>query len=234
VLLWDAATDSFQFQGIDRLLLDGTLAGDGNVSAVAIRTNPPETRLLDENLLQVRKPIALPDLSAFNIAVFLGQRLHASGSLLYVPTNVFRLRPERSAVDIYDAHHGGLRGRVFLPETYRFGGVDSLALDEAGKKIFANTESGITMVELASVPLSIGSVRPEMGPSAGGTRVTIRGSGFQSGAVVKFGSTALATTFVDENTLSVTTPSMPAGAVHVTIANPDGEEYSLDAGFHFN
>ena len=108
-----------------------------------------------------------------------------------------------------------------------------MAIDETGRRIFVLSESGLTILELDSVPLSIASVAPSDGSSSGGTTLTIRGSGFQIGAVVRFANVEVAASFLDENTLQVTTPSLPAGPVRVTVINPDGEEYYLDAAFRF-
>jgi hypothetical protein len=36
------------------------------------------------------------------------------------------------------------------------------------------------------------------------------------------------------NTLTVVTPTVTAGALHVTITNPDGETVSLDAAYTAN
>jgi IPT/TIG domain-containing protein len=63
------------------------------------------------------------------------------------------------------------------------------------------------------------------GAVAGGTTLTIRGSGFQRH---HRGKTATVT-FKDINTLTVTTPALPAGTQRLTITNPDGETISGDA-----
>ena len=62
--------------------------------------------------------------------------------------------------------------------------------------------------------LRIDSLSPATGPTAGGTTVTLRGAGFDSGAVVLFGGSSVTATFVDEGTLTVTTP---ASAVETTV-----------------
>jgi hypothetical protein len=40
--------------------------------------------------------------------------------------------------------------------------------------------------------------------------------------------------FVDSNSLQVTTPALPVGAARITVANPDGTEYMLDDAFTAN
>jgi|GEM_PF-3694590 len=71
-------------------------------------------------------------------------------------------------------------------------------------------------------------VAPSSGPTGGGTAVTVQGSGFSTGApTVTFGSAAAASVVaVDDETLTVTTPPGPAGAVDVVVANGTEAEAS--------
>jgi hypothetical protein len=144
-------------------------------------------------------------------------------------------------VDIVDAHRGQLRLRIFLPEPLAMLSSDIdglhggfLAVDENGQRIFALTTSGLTIVQLADVPLGIGSLTPGSGPAAGGTTITIRGSGFQSGIKATIGEKAAAVTVKDMNTLTFVTPPVSAGVQQMVLTNPDGEKVSLDAAFLAN
>jgi hypothetical protein len=83
------------------------------------------------------------------------------------------------------------------------------------------------------VPLSMGSVSPSSGPTAGGTPVTIRGSGFVQGAVVSVDGSNVPTTFTDQDTLQIATPAGSAGGKQITITDPDGRKYSLDDAFTY-
>ena len=67
-----------------------------------------------------------------------------------------------------------------------------------------------------------------------GATVTIRGSGFESGTTVSFGTTATSATFVDSMTLQAVVPALPSGPVQITVTNPDGSRYALDAAFTVN
>lgn len=160
-----------------------------------------------------------------DLNLLFGQKLHPSGSLLYFPY--------RDGVGIFDVGSRRLAMRIGAPETLP-ATIDSMAIDEHGKRIFLVSQNGITILELNQVPLSIGYASPAQGPSAGGSTVTIRGSGFQQGATVKFGSVTVTATFLDESTLSVTAPSLPPGPVTLTVTNPDGRNYRLDNMFRFN
>jgi IPT/TIG domain len=173
-----------------------------------------------------------------------GIALHPSGALLYVP---FLTGPAPAAlpitgvqggVDIVDTHTGRLRMRIILPEPLAMLAADSdglhadfLTVDENGQRIFALTATGLTVIQLASVPLSIGSVSPSSGPASGGTALTIRGSGFQSGITLTIGGKSASVTVKDMNTLTFTTPALSSGSHQITLTNPSGETYSLPSAF---
>jgi hypothetical protein len=176
-----------------------------------------------------------------------GLTMHPTGALLYEP---FLTGPAPAAlpatgiqggVDILDAHSGRLRLRIPLPEPLAMLSTDLdalhgsfLAVDENGQRIFALTTSGLTLVQLANVPLAIGTISPASVSASGGATLTIRGSGFQSGATVSIGGKSAAATFVDIDTLTVTTPALSAGPQQVLITNPDGETAILDAAMIAN
>jgi IPT/TIG domain-containing protein len=176
-----------------------------------------------------------------------GVTLHPSGALIYQPflTGPAASVGVRGGIDILDAHSGVLRLRIFLPQQLMTD-VDGLhggflTTDENGQRLFAITSTdgtaqnaGITIIELANVPLGIGTLTPASGSSAGGGAVTIRGSGFVSGATVTIGGQSASVTFKDMNTLNVVTPAVTTGARRVTITNPDGETVSWDAAYTAN
>lgn len=64
--------------------------------------------------------------------------------------------------------------------------------------------------------------------------LTIRGSGFQSGAIAAIGGKNAAVTFVDMNTLTLTTPMLAPGPQPIIITNPNGDSYARDAAFTAN
>jgi len=85
-----------------------------------------------------------------------------------------------------------------------------------------------TILSTATVTLryrapAISSVTPASVP-VGSFTLTVNGSGFQSGAVVKLNGTSLSTTFGSSATLTATGSTSTAGsAVPVTVTNPDGQ-----------
>jgi hypothetical protein len=92
----------------------------------------------------------------------------------------------------------------------------------------------VTVSQPGSTVPTITSISPTSGPIAGGTSVTINGSNFVSGATVSFGGTASANvTFVSASQLRANTPPHGAGAVSVTVTNPDGQNASLPSAFTY-
>jgi hypothetical protein len=176
-----------------------------------------------------------------------GVTFHPSGALVYVPflTGLAGSAGVKGGVDILDAHSGVLRLRILLPQQLMTD-VDGfhgsfLSTDENGQRLFAITSTdgtaqnaGVTIVTLTNVPLGIGTLTPANGPAAGGTTLTLRGSGFQTGTTVTVGGKTAAVTFTDMNTLTVVTPALTTGAQRLTITNPDGETVSLDAAYTAN
>jgi hypothetical protein len=70
--------------------------------------------------------------------------------------------------------------------------------------------------------LSVTGVTPTSGPIGGGTAVTITGTGFAGAANVSLaGVAATGVSVVSPTSITATSPAHPAGAVDVTVTNPD-------------
>ena len=81
---------------------------------------------------------------------------------------------------------------------------------------------------------SITSINPTSGTTAGGTSVTITGSGFQSGATISFGGSAgTSVVLVSSTSLTAVTPAHSSGTVSVTVTNPDNQADTLLGAFTF-
>jgi IPT/TIG domain len=240
---WSAATpNQFTVSVAKESAIDLGVASDGAVfgsrASAGTEIRGPDLALTatpaSHELEQIPARVLVPGLA-----------LHPTGALLYQPFLTGPAAPPATGIeggiDILDAHTGRLRLRIFLPEPLATLSTDIdalhgsfLTVDETGQRIFALTTSGLTVVQLATVPLSIGTLSPASAPSAGGTTLTLRGSGFQSGATATIGGKSAATTFVDMNTLTVTTPPLTAGPQQILITNRSGDSYSLDAAFTAN
>ncbi len=200
-----------------------TINDDSNV--VGLNAGVHDTRFYLKAALQDLDFLDAGFLSPNNLA---GAKFSPSGSLFFLPqTPVGGVAISRS-VDVFDVHRQRLVLQIALPEPL-VAGLNAMCLDETGSKLFALSQSGITVAQLASVPLSIASVQPSA--ASAGSTVTIRGSGFQAGAKVNFGPIEGQVTFVDMNTLKATVPIGLSGPIQISIVNLDGGQYSYDAAF---
>ena len=95
--------------------------------------------------------------------------------------------------------------------------------------------AGTTVVTVNPYPAPTAySVNPNAGALAGGTAVTISGTGFRMGVLVKFGANAGTLTSLSPTSVTVTTPAgAAAGSVTVTVRNTDGQTATAPA-FTYN
>jgi hypothetical protein len=85
------------------------------------------------------------------------------------------------------------------------------------------------------VDAKVTGIKPDSGPTAGGTTVVLTGSGFLSGAKVIFGGVLGASVVVDAsgNSISAITPKHDAGAVDVDVINLNNQKGTLAGGFTY-
>lgn len=88
-------------------------------------------------------------------------------------------------------------------------------------------QSAVAPLQVNSIPAPfLIAVTPSSGTAAGGTALTLAGTGFVSPITnVTFGATVVTTgiTFVNANQITLNSPAHAAGAVSVTVQNPDGQ-----------
>ena len=78
------------------------------------------------------------------------------------------------------------------------------------------------------------SITPNEGQTAGGTAVTIAGTGFLNGATIDIGGVACANVvFISAIELTCTTNMRPAGVADVTVLNPDAQTENLPTAFTY-
>jgi hypothetical protein len=193
------------------------MSGDGQIAA--------SQYVLTDSAANVIGRVAQPDIyyAALNTGeVFhvFEPRLNDSGSLYYIAYPHF--------FDIVDVRHGILRLRFSLNETI-VNAAAPMALDRAGRFIFLITDQGLTVIDLGQAPLSIGWLNPANVASNVTSQITIRGSGFGSSTNATVNGLPANVTFVDENTLTVTVPSLPSGPATIGLTNSDGTSYSEPA-----
>jgi hypothetical protein len=82
---------------------------------------------------------------------------------------------------------------------------------------------------------TVSAVSPASGPLSGGTQITVTGSNYVSGAVVKVGGrNATSISFVSSTTLRARTPAGAAvGSTSVQVVNPNGNSGSRGNAFYY-
>ena len=81
---------------------------------------------------------------------------------------------------------------------------------------------------------TVSSISPVSGTTAGGTPVTITGTGFLTGATVKLGGTsATGVSVTNSTTITATTAAHAAGAVDVVVTNTDAQSGTLSQGYTY-
>lgn len=79
----------------------------------------------------------------------------------------------------------------------------------------------------ATPTLTVDSITPEQGSTAGGNAATIHGTGFGDGATVVIGGNSAIIVALDANHITITVPAHVAGTVSLTVTNPDGGNATL-------
>lgn len=218
-VVWDAATNSYNPFRIGGFV-ESDITDDGLIIDASGTFYTPEG--------QVSSFIAPLDLTRYPFFAF-GEKLHPGGGLLFKP---YQLNSSLGSIATYDVHTGSLLRQIGIPGLISVT-LDALAIDNTGSNLFVATDSGIVIVNLNPLPVTIGTVNPSQGGLSGGTLVTVRGSNFQQGATATLTATTVATTWIDQNTLQFVTPPGTAGQAPLSIQNPDGSGYTLPAVFTY-
>jgi hypothetical protein len=89
-----------------------------------------------------------------------------------------------------------------------------------------HNQSNAAFLSLAGgfiAPPRVTNISASQGPAAGGTSLTITGTGFTNASTVNFGGTPFASIAVNGDTsITLTTPPSTAGTDHVTVTGPGG------------
>jgi hypothetical protein len=84
------------------------------------------------------------------------------------------------------------------------------------------TSTGGPSFTYITPPPHVASITPTSGPTAGGTEVTIKGTGFVAGAKVTIGSEATSVVVVSASEITATTAATAAGSHEVVVADANG------------
>ena len=106
-------------------------------------------------------------------------------------------------------------------------------LKQIAQSIFAEAETGKDPAIHSALP-KIALVTPAQGPSSGGTKVVIQGSGLSSVNSVTFGGVpATAITEDSDDQVSTTTPPHAVGKVAVEVSTSAGQKSSVAGAFEY-
>ncbi|MEA2238310.1 MAG: hypothetical protein QOC81_3034 [Thermoanaerobaculia bacterium] len=112
-------------------------------------------------------------------------------------------------------------------------GVFQYACDISSCGTGHSNMSGVMIVKAVANPApTISSISPASGSTAGGTVVTINGTGF-SNSTVKFGGTLATNVSVTSTAITATTPAHAAGKVDVVVTNGDTQSATLALGYTY-
>lgn len=81
--------------------------------------------------------------------------------------------------------------------------------------------------------LTVSSITPNTGSTVFTGMVTIRGTGFISGAMVTLGGAATSVSVVNSTTITATAPAHDVGTVDVLVVNPGGQSARLAGAFTY-
>jgi len=121
----------------------------------------------------------------------------------------------------------------------------TLKLKEVAETIFTKPGAGTDTKPQGSAPPvkndgaptapQITSLTLNSGPSAGGSTLSINGTGFTTGVTVKFGGAVATVNSSTETAIEVVTPASASGpgAVDVEVSNPDGKTATLSQGYTY-
>ena len=120
---------------------------------------------------------------------------------------------------------------VTAPAAANTGAVDVVVMNPDFQT--AARAGGYTYTTASPAP-TVTAVSPNSGSTAGGTSVTITGTGFVTTPAVTFGgAAATAEAFVNSTTLTATVPAHATGLVNVVVTNPDAQAGTLTNGFAY-
>jgi len=97
-----------------------------------------------------------------------------------------------------------------------------------GNTTYCTYRASLTLATGFVVPPRVETVSSTSGPAAGGTSVTITGTGFTDVTSVSFGGVAAASfAVISDTSISSVSPPSVAGAVDVTVASPGGTSTTI-------
>jgi len=233
-----------------------TIIGTGFLSEVDVLIGSAEAYVVSvaQTKIKAKTPPSTPGIKDLEVINLDGQKVTFENAFTYNPSpQITRIIPDNGRLA------GGskitIRGSGFLPKAkvlIKIGGRTS-----AMAAIQVMSPNVITAVTPAGEPgpkdvvvrnpdrqeivlqggftynpmPKITDVLPDHGPTSGGTKIIIRGTGFLQGAKVIVGKSPATAEFGDNSTIEAVTPKNPQGVFDVVVINPDTQEAIKRKGF---
>ena len=122
---------------------------------------------------------------------------------------------------------------ITVPNTPTGGATARVKVSCVGNVFFAISRPPFTIVAGVAGP-TVSAIAPATGSTAGGTAVTITGSGFVSGATVSIGGVAATSVVVvNATTITAVTGAHVAATVDVVVTNPDTGSGTKSAAYGY-
>ncbi len=132
-----------------------------------------------------------------------------------------------------DGSQGYRIQKMFIYSAAFYSQISDSGNDSASEVAWQSTPDPIAPTVLPAPTYS--NVSPSSGSTAGGTAITITGTGFQSGAAVTVGgNSATSVTVVSSTSITCTTAAHSAGATDIVVTNLDGKSVTGSSAFTFS
>ncbi|MFC1700649.1 IPT/TIG domain-containing protein [Patescibacteria group bacterium] len=131
------------------------------------------------------------------------------------------------------------KGAVYIPNfTSLNKSVVIVPFNQYKKSDFGDNENAVSFTFTASSvdegSISINSIVPSVGPSAGGFEAVINGSGLSSAVKINFGKSIITNfNIVDDKTINFIVPSQEQGKINISVIDDKNNEVFLVNGFSY-
>jgi alpha-tubulin suppressor-like RCC1 family protein len=124
------------------------------------------------------------------------------------------------------AGNGGTAGPLFSPGPVAFPAGTIVT------SVASGTASNLSLAIASTVAPAVTAVSPNSGPVAGGTTVTVSGTGFTGATAVKFGTVAATSfTVVSDTRITAVTPAQAAAVHGILVTTPGGTSANSAADY---
>ncbi len=157
------------------------------------------------------------------------------GSTTEASVAAFKREPsKKGALALFEENHECVTTRLEGCGTDGLIGLEGarrLTVSPDGTNVYVTAQGGNALAELArTITPAVSEIEPATGSEAGGTNVTIEGSGFAEGASVEFGGTPAVSVTVDSaSEITAVSPAGTENNVPVTVTNPAGTSVLVPA-----